>query len=568
MSDDGKDQTLLQLSRRYRASIISQLVDIGNDCNQQEHVKFLSFISSLECLQLKGSELYRRSINAFHQRRWDDEYFRFSQVRKYIDAHCIRQETCGVNDCARHSRCVKKRNAIQAMDLVYQLSEHPVALLGRPLRTGSELHLLARILSGDLLDDNREFRLREKTFNWCRAWTFQENYRGGRQMQLLIRHDPSLELQKRRYKPFGEIPNELCILSMMFSTQATRLCLALRGVTGLPSLGMNRIDGVLRAAGRYTLMVHSSRSMTPTVIADIEAPNCCQYPVRLDGGALSRQGRSLSLSVLAICLLNGKILNNRNNDMASVAKLTASEFLDRFMFRQFKAPKDETRQLTFNKGSRLTDVELTAGGITTRGHLWKLGPVIDTARRKLPQIDKPRGRLTLYERRALLQLVFHLYDIDCRWLADRIDKYLAANAHAKKEYRSFTKIYLHRMATELAAAVLAHRKLRLGSIWGKSEGPALYRALFVWSDQGGDRAYPPVAFAFTSAWQGDPGSQTHDANDIDRHVSLGVEKRSLGSGGVPQLRVRRWLLGMCFFDGCPLTKVVFPWPRALQVVNQ
>lgn len=67
-------------------------------------------------------------------------------------------------------------------------------------------------------------------------------------------------------------------------------------------------------------MVHSSSSMTSTVIADIEArglskpwdrlANCCQYPVRLDGGALSRQCRSLSLSVLAMCLLNSEILDN------------------------------------------------------------------------------------------------------------------------------------------------------------------------------------------------------------------------------------------------------------------
>ncbi|KAF6822493.1 hypothetical protein CPLU01_11991 [Colletotrichum plurivorum] len=123
------------------------------------------------------------------------------------------------------------------------------------------------------------------------------------------------------------------------------------------------------------------------------------------------------------------------------------------------------------------------------------------------------------------------------------------------------------MAAELAAAVLARRKLRLGSIWDDSEKPALYRALFVWSDQGDDGPYPPAAFAFTSAWEGDSGSQTHDANDIDRHVSLEVDKGSRGSGGVPQLSVRRWLLGMCFFDGCPRTEVVFPWPRALQAVK-
>ena len=76
----------------------------------------------------------------------------------------------------------------------------------------------------------------------------------------------------------------------------------------------------------------------------------------------------------------------------------------------------------------------------------------------------------------------------------------------------------------------------------------------------------PADFAFTSVWQGDPGSQIYDANDIDHHATLEVEKVFLGSDGVPHLRVRRWLLGMCFFDGCPRTIMVFPWPRALQAV--
>ncbi|KAK3935471.1 hypothetical protein QBC46DRAFT_453446 [Diplogelasinospora grovesii] len=215
-------------------------------------------------------------------------------------------------------------------------------------------------------------------------------------------------------------------------------------------------------------------------------------------------------------------------DMASVDELTMSEFLHRMMFRQFNAPEDDTRRLKFNKGCRLTDVELTAGGIATRGHLWKLGSIIDTARfpRELPWIYEPRGRLTLPERKPLLQLVFGLRELDYRWLADRIDEYLTADADAEEEYRSFTEMYLHCMAAELAAAILDRRKLRLGSIWDKSERPALYRALCVWSDRGGDGPYPPAAFAFTSAWQGDSGSQTHDANDIDRHVYDATEDSS------------------------------------------
>ncbi|KAL8372203.1 hypothetical protein RB595_001816 [Gaeumannomyces hyphopodioides] len=584
MSDDDKDQSLLQLSRHHGASIVSQLVDIGSESNQQKHLKVRSFIDNLQCLQPIGLELRRRSIDASREQRyvalsytwtpsehenpeppepgwypvenWDNKGVKPSSVRKcvldrvirymrhadvsflWIDVHCIRQDTCGSDACVRHSHCIEKRDSIQAMDLVYQLSKHPVALLGRRLRSESELYLLERILAGDLVAGDPEFRLsaakdidvarealsllNEITQDswWCRAWTFQENYRGGTRMQLLIGHDKSLESQKQRCREFGEIPEELCIPSVTFSTQATRLCLALRAEAGLSPLEVERIDRVLQAAGRYALILRGSNSMTPTVIADIETrglskpwdrlaivANCCQYRVRLDGGALSQQCCSPSLSVLAMSLLNGEILDNGNDEIASVAELTASKFLNKLMFQAFKAPGGDTRPLTFNKGCRLIDVKLMAGGIATSGHL-------------------------------------------C----------------------TFTDLYLHRMAVELADAILTRRKLRLGIIWDKGQS-APYSAIFVWSGQGGNGPYPlPSDFVFTSVRQGDLGSDIYDANDIDCHVSLVVDIESPfggggGGGGVQRLRVHDWLLGICFFDGCPRTEVVFPWPISLQAVR-
>jgi hypothetical protein len=108
----------------------------------------------------------------------------------------------------------------------------------------------------------------------------------------------------------------------MFSTQATRLCLALRGVARLPPLDAKRIDGVLRAAGRYALMVHSSSSMTPTVIADRgarvvqamgQACHCSQLlsvPSAVGRRSTQPAVSEPRLSVLAMCLLNSEILDN------------------------------------------------------------------------------------------------------------------------------------------------------------------------------------------------------------------------------------------------------------------
>ncbi|KAI5463589.1 hypothetical protein BGZ63DRAFT_452949 [Mariannaea sp. PMI_226] len=647
-NDDDKDHSLQRLSQDHGAPIISQLVDIGSERNQQSHIKFYSFIRNLQCLLAKGKQLRRQPIDAFELKEyvalsytwdpsgyedpysgrycvesWNGNRFEPSAVRNcvldrilsymryakidllWIDAHCIQQDTCGIAACTTHHSCAQKRDGLQAMDLVYQLSNHPVALLARPLQTQSELELLAQILLGNLVVDDcnlgfslattiRKARkglqlLREITRDvwWTRAWTFQENYRGGVRMVLLIRHDQYLERQKLNHQIFGEIPGELCLGSVTFSTQATRLCLALHNAgVELPPDDRCRINDVLRAAGKYTATLDKSSAMTPRIVTDVEArglsqpwdrlailANCCQYPVRLDGEALRKQNRSLSLSVLAMCLLNGEILDNSDSNFEPVASLRTSGFLEGQQFGAFEAPEDDTKQLTFNKGCRLTDVKLTTDGILTKGHLWKLSHVIDTSKfgKKLPRIGNPRGRLTLTNRKRLLKLVFRLNDLGHSSLADRIDKYLAddGNCDADKDYTSFTDMYLHRMAAELARAIKARRKLRLGSIWnptGRSAPPGA-SAVFIDKDEDGDESCPPPEFVFTSAWPRDPGSETYDANDIDRHVSLEVRLEEPFHGtGVPHLRVRRWLLGMSFFYGYPRTEVMFPWPRALQAV--
>ncbi|PTB43659.1 hypothetical protein M441DRAFT_56643 [Trichoderma asperellum CBS 433.97] len=667
-SNDDKDRSLCEISKDHETSIISQLVDIGSEHNQQRHAKFLPFISRLQCLELKGgsTQLRRTSINAFdegeyvalsytwqhseseddHSGRyfvedWDDKrlkpsavrncvfdrvlgYMRHAQVQfLWIDAHCICQDTRGVAACAIHDRCTHKRDALPAMDLVYQLSKHPVALLARPLQSKSELGLLKGILSGNFVYGSHPYRLPPAiTVNkataalrllheitrdlwWSRAWTFQENYRGGKEMRLLIRHDGSLERQKLQHQIlFGDMPGELCIRSINFSKEATRLCLALDRVNLSPD-DKSRIEHVKRAAGRYTELLPKSSAMTPTIVADIEkrgmekpwdrlaiVANCCQYTTLLDYEALSKQGCSLSLSVLAMCLLNGEILDNSDSSPAPVASLTTSAFLERKLFKAFSAPEDDTKTLTFNKGCRLTDVELTAHGILAKGHLWKLGRVINTKTFgwKLPWINKPNGRLERDQRRRLLQLVYCLNDLEHFPLAERIDQYLADDAEfdASEDFGSFTEMYFHHMADELASAIEAGRKLRLGSIYNPTGQTEFYRAVFVWS---GDDEYEyetecedndmseyenvyedevqlPPAYAFTSAWFRNPGSETHDANDIDRHVSLEVSRKKSPYGdGFQHLRVRRWLLGLCFFEGCPRTEVVFPWPRALQACS-
>ncbi|KAM3557714.1 hypothetical protein MY1884_004372 [Beauveria asiatica] len=255
-NEDDKNQPLRELSLTHGSSIISQLVDIGNyedPCNGRYRVE--------------GWEDNRLTTSPVRDCVLDRilNYMRHVKIHfLWIDAHCICQDTCSVALCTIHGHCTQKRNALQAMDLVYQLSKHPVALLARPLLMASELKLLARILSGQLVDGNTTFQLsRATTLHegrealwllceitrdvwWGRAWTFQENYRGGQQMRLLIRHHQSLE-QKKNKEIFDKIQGELCVRSVIFCTEATRLCLALRSTTDLPPDDICRINAIIIA---------------------------------------------------------------------------------------------------------------------------------------------------------------------------------------------------------------------------------------------------------------------------------------------------------------------------------
>ncbi|KAF3799145.1 hypothetical protein GCG54_00015329 [Colletotrichum gloeosporioides] len=120
--------------------------------------------------------------------------------------------------------------------------------------------------------------------------------------------------------------------------------------------------------------------------------NYCQYHTLLDDVSLSAQGYSLSISLLTICLLDGEILDNGVGG-PQTSGLSISKILRKSIFRH----QSTTQRLTFNEGCRLTDVSVISKGIATRGHLWRLGPIIDTTkfRRNLPRINEPKGRLTL-----------------------------------------------------------------------------------------------------------------------------------------------------------------------------
>ncbi|KAM5356989.1 hypothetical protein ACJZ2D_016728 [Fusarium nematophilum] len=682
--DDTKTP-LSNIAQCHGKPIVSLLLDIQK--NQQPQTKYLRFIRHLECLSVDESSreelvqpigslvprrwgqrttLIRREIDAFKERDYvalsytwershhenqssgkyevqtrDKHQFFSSPVRDcvfdrvlsymwandlgllWIDRHCVKQKTCGKKGVCYHARCNQKQDAIQTMDLVYKLSKHPVALLGKPIEWQDELDLLVKILTGQLVykpQGTTKFQLSQTTSHdeasralgllsritkdrwWTRAWTFQENYRAGANMTLLIRHPPFLEVQKRSYGLFPDVSCEICIKSVDFCKASTELCLAVHAQTPLQADASYHADQVLAVIGKYTVFLDRSKSMTPYVITDIQTrglsdawdklaiiANCCQYAIRMDNRELKIISQSLSLSILAMCLLNGEILHNGvEEDPTSMSDMTVSQYLKAQAFKEFYAPRSE-RDLTFNKGCRFVEVQLKQSGIKTRGHLWKLGSIIHTARFRLPLsgAEKPSCSLTPGKQGRLTQLVAELRLFGEASLASQIERYLNHDSTRSGETfknEAFPKRYTYLMAEELAAAIENGKSLRLGRIWDALEPEVPCSAIFVWDSSRteesnigekpreantrskGDRG-SQEAFVFTAMSPMTRGSQQHGTNDLDHHVSLEVSWPLSGRQApnrLPRLYIKRWLLGLCFFYGYTRTDVIFPWPSALQ----
>ncbi|KAI0481810.1 hypothetical protein F4859DRAFT_529562 [Xylaria cf. heliscus] len=512
----------------------------------------------------------------------------------WIDRHCIPQQTCKSHSC-NHKACHRKEAGLQCMDSVYKCSNYPVALLGRPLEKYRKLILLRMILKGEFVnrsDAQNQFQLSPKINSrqvtdalkllfaitsdlwWQRAWTFQENYKGGEKMVLHIRHPENLERLKIRYGIFGDVPGELCVNSRHFSHHATMLCRAYQGTRHPMRKEREMTESILSKAGRYKLLLDESQTMSPTIITNVEerdvskvwdrlaiVGNCCSYPVRMDIERLRQSGHSLSLSMLAMCLLNGEILKNRPSDGRTAFDISISEFLQLQSFDNMSSPREQ-RGLTFNKGSRFIDVKLDKSGITTSGHIWELSRIIQTRHfnSQLPWVKNPRGGLELLEQRRLARLSQELEKFpESTTLSHFIANYLKEDAISRTCFR-FGENYMMMMMVEVSNAIGEGKALRLGRLSGLEQSTAI----FIW-----DSDHKP-GLIFTSSRPKNLNSEGHRANGTDHHVSLEVELKS-GSGQIkkspPHLYIKRWVFGICFFMECPRREVVFSWPPALRNIG-
>jgi hypothetical protein len=503
-----------------------------------------------------------------------------------------------INQQDLYERSVK----VQSMDLIYKNCEAAAGCLWVKIQTQQELDTLGSLLRGSIakesqqgptLGANVDSQTATATLQlllcitddpwWQSAWIFQEDYISDIRMWLLIRCCSTL-LRSDMKDQLGDLSGELVVNSANFRNYATLFCLAYRKRMAWDLSIEETCNKVLRQAGKYNVLHKYDRvdigsmickAMSPTVFHDLShrairhasdipaiSANCLDYSIRLDPTRVKRSRSSLSICILALYLLNGDIMNN---DTDHPGKLSH----DVFAFLQdqaisLEAPV-ERGELTFMKHCRFSDVKLLDVGVRARGVLWKvckelspsqLLPTSCSAKEELGPVEYRRKRL-----QDLARLIRHLrYKQLVRDLEEFMRNDQASQLNGNKWASGSVLIT---MADHIIKAMDSGKPLQLGLPVSKHlKAHRSYRAIFVRDHHtSGD---PRKSFLFTS-WS----CTRKDSRDgwvtrfPARYVSLEVKSDGRAESGYEALRTKRWVNGLCFFDGERACDFLFPWPRSL-----
>lgn len=576
----------------------------------------------------------------------------------WIDRECVPQAAGPENEAALHT-----------MDLVYQFSDWPVALLFEPVASERALRVFERVMGRALLQARRGGAgdalregiapaeaaealavLRGVTRDpwWERAWTFQENYCAGAKMSLLIPLKDRRWWRKRRKGEgwrTGDVPGELLVSSVEFHKAATRFCLAYLKSDFISDAQREACRGVLRKAGRYfyTMLddgtvgvTEYSRTMTTRILEDIAhrnaqfradllpiASNCCQYGARLDTNRLYDSDTNLSICILALWLLNGEIFKSDvSHTTSELAEMSIFQYLKAISLDSF-APPVQGRQLTFLKTCRFVDVQFSDYGVTTSGWLWKVDRHMST---KDPKFRRQRQHRKVKTEQShsepaeplLKVLADELRSQGFHGLAALLDRndYFQSQTEKRggkeegKEKRTPAEIYMSIAANHLERGIAKGHSVLLARLWdGQADGEddgtlPSHTAIFLGERavSAGVRESPRVhteqtvqtetcyesescsgpsfsstseneslsqpfvsTYAFT-AWSGrsEDDDRNVEESQIDKYVSLEVAVDEERANGIPLLRTKRWLNGLCFFSREAEMDVTFAWPPGLR----
>jgi hypothetical protein len=508
----------------------------------------------------------------------------------------------------------EKKTTMQSMDLVYKNCAYAVGYLWTRLQRQADMNRLSDLLSGRVVErklvegnpillegiDTEVVRevldvlmIITNDVWWTRAWIFQEDYLAGRRMWLIIRHASGLR------KPFvhnklGSLRGEVVVRSDELKTYATLFCLACRNVMEKDSDIVEQSTKILEKVAKYNILynyqyakaINAEKSMTIRILKDLDrrksrhrtdllpiVANVCTYDIRL---AITEEKKSLSLSILALCIANGELLQNFRG--ADQLKNNVFNFLKDNSLR-ICAPL-RNGELTLIKHCRLSVRGLSLAGIHTRGVLWRLGDVISpqcipgssyVLIKSSNQRDLFQNGLDDYQKGRLVDLLTVLNKRQRRnrrryqTIIDDLKAYLEC-AGPSPTYDDWPPQHsMNAMANSIVDAMDAGKYLQLAYPVGESlsSGRGIpYRAILVRDRD--DLRSTGSTYVFTS-W-----NRTKKRIDgimasrkIAKYVSIVVEvDKGLGNRTVG-LKSKAWINGLCFFDGEKKVPFVFKWPDSL-----
>ena len=501
---------------------------------------------------------------------------------------------------------IEKKIAMQSMDLVYKHCTYAVGCLWTQLRTRHQVNLLISLLRGKIVSESRGSPTLARnigsmtaydTFSlirsivgaswWERAWILQEDYLAGLKMWLLIRcrdNIQPLDLEDTLYS----LPGEIIIKSVDFKKYASLFCLAYLDETSEPDVRLE-CEKILSKAGKYNILhvydegKMKDQALTLHILEDLKGrkirnrsdfpaiiSNACDYNMRIDTASRRSQHRSLSLAILAQHVGNGELINN-NKDYPGNTSGNVFEFLQHQSL-QINAPFS-TGALSFKKHCRLCVLRLSRTGVHAEGILWELSRDIWQSRfRRDTNLEygapdttlKDQNRLSEYHRYHLDQFISFLTSRGYQTLAEDIKRHLLADENLtpvkREDYDEWSPIRCKNiMAAHIVNAIITGRCIRLGRLYSQSYTP--YRAAFVCDELS---AAGTDCLIFTS-WNRtkEKAKEGRYQRSLAKFASLEVELDGKRPDGIPRLRIRQWINGLCFFRRESMFEVCFPWPGSL-----
>jgi hypothetical protein len=507
--------------------------------------------------------------------------------------------------------------AMQSMDLVYKRCTYAIDYLSVQLQTQMEINRLSDLLGGrivrkkvtgrgpTLLDGINKEVLHEvldlltRITNdrwWTRAWIFQENYLAETRMWLIIRHSNGIQ-KPLKYNNLGALRNEVVVELHKFKIYATLFCLACCNRMGYNPIVTKQCKKILGRAGRYNI-IHRyqfnkadniQKPMTVSIFTDLGnrnmesrpdilalAANVCGYDVRFATNDERLGIRSLSLGILALYVCNGELLGNVTG--AVEQKLDVFRFLeDNSLY--ICAPL-RTGQLTLIKHCRLSVLDICSIGIHTKGVLWRLGDVISpryftrgtwtNTGKAHPQALYRRG-LSRYQRNRLLGLLKVLQHR--RGRNKRLYQSITNNLTAYLQLTDFTPTHdewppkhsMNAMASGIVDAMDTGKYLQLARPVGGSldSGRGVpYRAILIRDHRDLQSAGPTHIFTSWSRTKKQNQGEMETKRQA-KYVSIEVGVDQDTSDGTVRLKTKKWVNGLCFFDGERKFPFIFEWPESL-----